>query len=72
MEPDCTWLVVLETAERFTVKTQKRCLSPEIMTQLLKIIHRHGREQFHVETVFFLPLLGNVYLLTEDRLANSS
>ena len=35
-------------------KTQQSCLFPEIMTLLLKMIHRPCCEQFHVGTTFLL------------------
>jgi len=40
IELDGTQLVVLKAPEKYIWKSQQQCLSPEIMTLLLKIIHR--------------------------------
>ena len=39
-------------------KTQQQCLFLEIMTWLLKIIDGPCCEQFHVGTIFFLPIIA--------------
>lgn len=35
-------------------QTKERCVFPEIMTWLLRIIYRPSCEQFHTEAIFFL------------------
>ena len=47
MELDCTKLVVLKATQIYIWKTQQQCLFPEIMTWLLKIIHRLYCEQLY-------------------------
>ena len=49
--------------------TQQGCLFPEILTRLLKMIHRARCEQLHVGTIFSLchPGEGSVRLLTDER-----
>ena len=53
-----TRLLVLKAPKIYIWKIQNQCLFLEIMTQLLKIIHRPCWEQFHVGTVFFLKMKG--------------
>ena len=54
-----------------------QCIFPEIVTRLLKIIHRSCCKKFNVRAVFFLPKNtrqpyhytgGSVHLLTDKRL----
>lgn len=72
-------LVLLRAPKATFVKTPQRRLFPEILTQLLEIIHRPMCEQFHVGTMFFLPNYtcqpyphkqGSVHLVMDEKLAN--
>ncbi|MDF4377384.1 hypothetical protein P3378_24580, partial [Vibrio parahaemolyticus] len=53
MELDGTQLVMLKVAQNTFEQQQhqQQCVFPEIMTWLLKIIHRPCCEQFHVGTI---------------------
>ena len=46
--------MALKEMNKYIKNTQQQCVFPEIMTWLLKIIHRPCREQFHQGAIFFL------------------